>query len=362
MDLETEILTEHGWKKRGTLTKEDRVISYNSITQRLVAPGISEIIDQQNYSGTVYSLKAKGLDFRVTEGHAVPWFSQDGKRMHTSLVEEIATKDQVSLRRSGIREDEGQGSPLLPDMLRLYILIAADGWVKPETNLVRFRLWEKRKQDYLLNVLRQLQIPYKEFFTGTDEMRTHFYLPQPLEDLKIKGLDPQVLLPCTRADFKVVLEAYAHSKGHKVSPNSWVIYSPKEDEVDLLQAVATQTGFSTTSHKRVGHGFAVKPFFNLIITNKEITTYVEVRSRIQKERVVNEHFWCIRCTPQNFFMRRNGQVHLTGNSHGRLKDIGGLCFDVGVDNWDYYPLSLPQVWKIMQIRDPYLVKGEEYND
>jgi len=57
--------------------------------------------------------------------------------------------------------------------------------------------------------------------------------------------------------------------------------------------------------------------------------------------------------------RHYGSWHLYGHSHGRLKDIGGLCFDIGVDSWDYYPLSLPQVWDIMQSRDMNLVEGEE---
>lgn len=60
--------------------------------------------------------------------------------------------------------------------------------------------------------------------------------------------------------------------------------------------------------------------------------------------------------------RHYGSWHLYGHSHGRLEDIGGLCFDVGMDNWDYYPLSLPQVWGIMQTRKMNLVEGEEVDE
>ena len=42
-----------------------------------------------------------------------------------------------------------------------------------------------------------------------------------------------------------------------------------------------------------------------------------------------------------------GVTHLHGHTHGRLpaavRDTGGARIDVGVDNWDYRPISLEQI-------------------
>lgn len=45
-----------------------------------------------------------------------------------------------------------------------------------------------------------------------------------------------------------------------------------------------------------------------------------------------------------------GSWHLYGHSHGTLPDIGNKSFDVGVDCWDYKPVSLEQVEEEMSKR------------
>lgn len=46
-----------------------------------------------------------------------------------------------------------------------------------------------------------------------------------------------------------------------------------------------------------------------------------------------------------------GNWHLYGHSHGNLPDLEDrLCFDIGVDCHDFYPLSYEEVKKIMQTK------------
>ncbi len=49
---------------------------------------------------------------------------------------------------------------------------------------------------------------------------------------------------------------------------------------------------------------------------------------------------------RTWYRAHHGAWHLYGHSHGRL-DPMGKSFDVGVDNWDYYPISLTQVMDVM---------------
>lgn len=47
-----------------------------------------------------------------------------------------------------------------------------------------------------------------------------------------------------------------------------------------------------------------------------------------------------------------GNWHLYGHSHGNLPDLEDqLCFDIGVDSHDFYPLSYKEVKAIMQAKN-----------
>ena len=47
-------------------------------------------------------------------------------------------------------------------------------------------------------------------------------------------------------------------------------------------------------------------------------------------------------------MRTHGGWHLYGHSHGNLPEDGSYSFDVGVDCWNFYPISVEQVAEKMK--------------
>ena len=53
--------------------------------------------------------------------------------------------------------------------------------------------------------------------------------------------------------------------------------------------------------------------------------------------------------------RHYGSWHLFGHCHGRFEDMG-LAYDVGVDNNDFYPVSLDQVVEIMRRKERILAR------
>jgi calcineurin-like phosphoesterase family protein len=55
-----------------------------------------------------------------------------------------------------------------------------------------------------------------------------------------------------------------------------------------------------------------------------------------------------------------GSIHLFGHSHGRLEPMGRQM-DVGVDCWNFYPVSLEQVIKIMTHRIPFDAEAKCYH-
>jgi len=234
-------------------------------------------------------------------------------------------------------------------MLKLWILIAADGSVKEDTRLVRVHLWKERKKDYVRNILRRAGIAFKELIQRDGSSSFNFYEPAPLRGHNLKGLDASIMR-CSPAQFADVLEAYKHSDGYAIG-NGVLIYSSKEQEIDLLQAAAVQCGYGATKYSRTGHGFSVKESHQLSVFPAHFQIVSDLNKRATKEHVEGEHFWCIQCRNGNFFMRRNGRVHLTGNSHGNLADDPGLLScDVGVDRWNMTPVSISQLRGLMATR------------
>jgi hypothetical protein len=66
--------------------------------------------------------------------------------------------------------------------------------------------------------------------------------------------------------------------------------------------------------------------------------------------------WCMRVWPKSHY----NSWHLYGHSHGKLPSEG-KSHDVGVDNNNFYPLSLIEITKIMKYKpDNFnLVKSED---
>ena len=77
---------------------------------------------------------------------------------------------------------------------------------------------------------------------------------------------------------------------------------------------------------------------------------------IKPENLRDEYGNHIPITLCHFAMRswynsHYGSWHLYGHHHG-LFEPHGMSFDVGVDNWDYYPISLDEVIKKMETLNP----------
>lgn len=339
VDTATEILTAIGWRNHSTIRQGDPVLSYNHTTGQLEVDAVREVLQFPDYSGQVYTLSAKSTDMRLTSLHTCVRFSRDGRLMYKEPAHQFFDRGRATVRRCGILEKPG--IPLSDAMIKLWVLIAADGNIKVETDLVRIHLWKERKKTYVRKTLGEAEVSFREHIQGDGSSSFNFYTPTPLQGYGIKGLDRRVL-QCSHSQFEVILDAYRHSDGHAAGKGT-LIYSSKEQEIDWLQALAVQSGYGATKYSRE-HGFGNSPNHQLSVFPATTQVLTNLRERAAVENVQGEHFWCIRCRNGNFLMRRNGRVHLTGNSHGKLEDLPDhLSFDVGVDCWDFTPVSYAQV-------------------
>lgn len=73
-------------------------------------------------------------------------------------------------------------------------------------------------------------------------------------------------------------------------------------------------------------------------------TYRDV-FKFEGKHVVMDHY-----AGRVWYNSHRGSFLLYGHSHGTIDDYG-LSFDVGVDNWDFCPLSMQQVLDIMRTKE-----------
>jgi calcineurin-like phosphoesterase family protein len=75
--------------------------------------------------------------------------------------------------------------------------------------------------------------------------------------------------------------------------------------------------------------------------------YVNIKKSNDIQQIVLCHY-AMRVWDKSHF----GSYHLYGHSHGTLQDDqNSLSLDVGVDNWNYYPVSFEQIHEKMNTKN-----------
>lgn len=367
VDSETEILTCSGWKKHENIVLNEPLYTLNKETGALEKDEVMDILKYPQWSGIVHHLDGKSASIRVTDNHTMVSKRHETMEIFEEEAGKFFKRKKFNLILSG--EQAESKIELSDDMIKLYILIAADGSIKTETNLVRIRVWKDRKKEYVNQVLNKLNLPFNRYDKPNGNSSFNFYLPKELNGWRVKGLDWK-LTSCSKGQFEAVIDAYRNSDGSKNGAGT-IIYSQKEGEIDILQAAAVVNGFSATKFTR-NNGFGPNRQHQLSVYPRTDTSSKPL-DRYSKQEVQKDFFWCIKTRNQNFICRRNGKVHITGNSHGSLRSPTTMRrLDVGVDAtaWrlgrvpsSYRPLTYEEIREYMSHRsfEPVDNHGKEFN-
>lgn len=327
VDLETEILTSEGFKKRSEIKKGDLLYTFNKTSGEMELDSVLDIFDY-NYSGKVFHFVGNAINQRVTSQHRMI-FKSPSNKIEETVAEDFSKKSVLKILNS---MDCDTGSlDISTDLLRLYIVLVADGSIKSETDLCRVVVKKHRKIEYVRDILVRLGMSFTEYSHENKKCGTmysiNFYLPDELTSFNIKGLDTRIR-KCNFEQVDAILEAYENTDGHRVK-NSIVIYSEKEEEIDLLNEIFVLKGYRCKKYSRY-HGFGNNLQYQLCVTKSNIWQLFNPKFKTKEDEVENEHFWCIKTRNGNFFSRRENVVSLTGNSHGSLV-TEDRSMDVGID-------------------------------
>lgn len=341
LDEETEILTQRGWLHIDELELTDRCYSYNTKDKDFSFQNIDEI-HRYRYTGSMYSFEGKRVNFRGTEHHKHLLLT----RYNSDKYEYVSSKDLGQKQRwilcQGSSDKQGLG--LSDDFLRLYVWINADGSFE-NGSLVRFHLKKRRKISYLTDLLDKMDIKYSYKTSKIGTVRINFSLPSELRGFSFKPLDFR-FIDMNRRQVSIFFEEYANTDGYRTARNCLQIYSSREQEIDIIQNICVQNGFMCNKivrHRKGGYiGWVASVNFS-----RKYADY-KFKGKVKIEEVKGEPVWCITTKNSNFLIRRNGKTHFTGNSHSKIQLPYTYSYDVGVDGNDFKPVSIIQLYEIME--------------
>lgn len=345
-DLKTEVLTLDGWKSRVEIGNNDRAATLNLKTGKVEYQRIQNIVDVL-WSGETVNLDARNVDGRFTPEHVFIYSSKrKGQLFSKGLASDFKLRTNRRIPLCG--QSSCKEYPISDNLLRLYIWMVADGSLE-NTTLVRFHLRKQRKINYLSSLLRKMKIRFSENVQSSGTTKINFTMPVELNKFSIKPLDGFVMKLSDR-QAEIVMDEYERTDGSRLSKKSVQISTSKDSEANLLQAFFVTHGYTCNLIRRIRE-IGAKRYITYVLSTNEKKLWQTTKSwkNVRVENVVDEKFWCLKVKNKTLFIRRNGKVHVTGNSHGSLpRDYKARRLDVGVDCHNYAPISFEEVAKEME--------------
>lgn len=340
IDKQTEVLTFDGWKTRAQISNKDSVATVNLQTLKTEYRPIQRIVDN-NFTGDVVSITGRNINARLTDEHVCVLVNKRG------LPFKVFAKDfSVKTNRAILLSGQGNQSEyfgLSDDTIRLLVWIAADGSIENK-NLVRFHLKKQRKIKRLTNLLTKMSISFSLNNQKSKSVKINFNYDVPYGfGITLKPITEEIRL-FSKRQVDILVEEYLHTDGCKTAKRAFQISTSKKEEADLLQQVLVTNGYSCNLTKRSRNNPNHKVNYILSGNTKKIWQTTNSAKNFNIETVKNEGFWCLVVPNQTLIIRRNGMVHVTGNCHGTLPSPDYQArVDVGVDVWNYFPVSYQQI-------------------
>lgn len=334
-DQNTEILTNLGFKKYDEIDNNSQVATFNP--EDLCFSGFEkpEEIIKEDYNGDVYTYNQKDLSMVVTPNHRI--FGKrisrytDRKMTDYSFFEPI-TKNSKKCRYGTY----GESAFKIPTSANTNHKIAntenfwkgslvgffiGDGHLPRDyENIINFHLKKKRKIDFLINILKNLNVDYKfkENRDKTVTIKTNvdgiFYPRDFYTDSREK-----TLLKNGSMDFKDlgdieyingIYNGLINSDGSK-KRNTYTYSTSSEILKNQLEIFFPLYGFGSVSVRESDSGN-----YSLMIKTRKYALVND--SRKKEDRVMiqkyNGKIHCVATTTGLIMARRNGHTFLSGNS------------------------------------------------
>lgn len=354
VDIETEILTQDGWKKYNEVNVGDTIYSVNYNENKLENDEILNLLIKE--SDNNYKLSSRSFNSLSTHDHR--WYLKQNYYCRTDNTPSIqirTTEEIVNLKSSHTYSIPHPNKELIDTItikrkypLELYTLIGlicGDGSINKERNRIEVvshavsNPHETALVENCINVVFPDSIvPMDNKKSGEHLYRWRFnkkesdflinffdvkYNSELLQNKFIKKLDPVIFHELDFEAASALMEGYLTSDGHYCKSNNTISFRNAEKEIinDFMHCavlagenprmVIDERGgkFQTFPN---GRDYEIRDIFTVYLRD---TKYTSCANHQMKREKVTENItvWCPTTRNQNWIARRNGTVYITGN-------------------------------------------------
>lgn len=340
LDMETEILTSHGWKGPNEMRVGDCAMTLDEVTGKGVWSPVEEVIHRPMHPDEKWvEYSAPRASFRVTDQHRMIYDAETNSRgfeRRTGSAAEMASLKNGVRMPTAVQVDQ-IGVPLTDDELYFIGMMMTDGtWgraraeisqserhpeiiAKIEQTLNNMGVpWTKKAVEPPPNSApirqRHRRWVYRMPMNFTNDRRSGigYLLPYLSKDLA------PALFAMSKHQFGTLVLGLFDGDGFKVSkcpstdwvPRSLTICSARKLAIDRLQALAAMNGYTANvrSEKNGSIHFVT-------LTDKDWRSVggSGARPQIEVLPATDEMVWCVRTGTGTIVTRRRGKVTVMGN-------------------------------------------------
>lgn len=330
LSIDTEVLTKRGWLFYDEVTSSDEVWSLNDDGVGEWSK-INDVIIKEPDDEYMFEVETNNVSIKCTPKHRVFHKKRISNKWKYSRMKDLGNR--VILRSSS--GNNFKGVDVSDDMIRLVAWVLTDGHIKKDRGYKYFDIYQSKNHDYIESVLDSLGFKYTVIETkprcksilgvkiksALPSRKYHILAEHNKEVLKYiesKDVLPKWLYELNDAQFNVFLKEVVRGDGSKylrTKKECYVLYG-KKSFLDEMQALCNIHGY------RAFISLVRDRDYRLNICKVDTASF-DVKKSLFKtfnEKIV----WCLSVPYTNFFIRRNGKSHFTGNSWYEIKSDQGI--------------------------------------
>lgn len=329
LDMQTEVLTDKGWRKYGDITLNDQVYQVNMQTGETAIEKPIAIVSS-SHSGVMYSIKNASMDVRVTDDHGMVVRSASGcSRWHDQTASEAASRKGAFHVPVAVRFTH-RGVDLSDDQLRFIGWFLTDGHLRKDTGACVISQSTSQPAHIHQHIISAIDGCGMKYTTGTYDARIGDKTYAPFVQYRVSktellrcGLSMYMdkdmhlnLLHCTESQLSALMEAVFYGDGCKrknptYKEKTWCIAKGNETFLGRLQAACVTNGWRANVHvAKCGRLYYTPGRAHAIIRGASDNSG---RCRMEPENVDNERVWCVTTRLGTIITRRNGKVVVVKN-------------------------------------------------
>ena len=312
---DTEILTNHGFKRFDSLDKTELIAQYtDSGSIEFVKP--YDYVEKQ-YNGMLYVWEMRrGKKVRMTPHHVQPLYYSGSKTIKEKYIKDVNFNQTNSLIVGG----HGIGHKCnLTWLDRVAILSQADGsikYVKDDITKWDIGFTKQRKIDRFLMIMQNAGIQYTEIHDGrgnSNYRRFTYFLPSNIT----KNLSDYFnIVDFEYSCAREFIDEVKNWDGYVGPKNQYIYYSSKiKDNVDFVSAVATLGGYSSkVEHATDNRSKNYSDIYSTMIYDTEYRNCEAIKKTVTTE-YFNGTVYCVKVPSHKIVIRSDGFTFITGNCH-----------------------------------------------